>query len=88
VSLLVPFWLTLLSSSDCFALSQSRLGSELSIAGMRIAWNDKEARNGFRLSKQEAASSFGDDRMLVEKYRVFHKHGASNSLNCSYECSK
>lgn len=36
--------------------------------GMRIAWNDKEARDGFRLSKQEAASSFGDDRMLVEKY--------------------
>ena len=25
-------------------------------------------REGFRLSKQEAASSFGDDRMLVEKF--------------------
>jgi len=25
-------------------------------------------RNGFRLSKSEAASSFGDDRMLIEKY--------------------
>jgi propionyl-CoA carboxylase alpha chain len=36
--------------------------------GMRIAWNDKQARDGYRLSKQEAASSFGDDRMLVEKY--------------------
>lgn len=36
--------------------------------GLRIAWNDKEARNGFRLSKSEAASSFGDDRMLIEKY--------------------
>ncbi|XP_032779353.2 propionyl-CoA carboxylase alpha chain, mitochondrial [Daphnia magna] len=36
--------------------------------GMRIAWNDNEAREGFRLSKQEAASSFGDDRMLVEKF--------------------
>lgn len=36
--------------------------------GMRIAWNDTEAREGFRLSKQEAASSFGDDRMLVEKF--------------------
>lgn len=35
---------------------------------MRIAWNDAEAREGFRLSKQEAASSFGDDRMLVEKF--------------------
>ena len=25
-------------------------------------------RNGFRLSKNEAKSSFGDDRMLIEKY--------------------
>ncbi|VDP76089.1 unnamed protein product [Echinostoma caproni] len=36
--------------------------------GMRIAWNDKEAREGFRLSKAEAKSSFGDDRMLIEKF--------------------
>lgn len=36
--------------------------------GLRIAWNDQEARNGFRLSKSEAAASFGDDRMLIEKY--------------------
>ena len=35
--------------------------------GMRIAWNDKELREGFRLSKSEAKSSFGDDRMLVER---------------------
>ncbi|PRP88845.1 propionyl-CoA carboxylase alpha chain-like [Planoprotostelium fungivorum] len=36
--------------------------------GMRIAWDDKEAEEGYRLAKQEAASSFGDDRLLVEKY--------------------
>ncbi|XP_047496605.1 propionyl-CoA carboxylase alpha chain, mitochondrial-like [Penaeus chinensis] len=36
--------------------------------GMRIAWNDDEAREGFKLSTQEAASSFGDDRILVEKF--------------------
>jgi len=36
--------------------------------GMRIAWNDDECRDGFKLSSQEAASSFGDDRMLIEKY--------------------
>ena len=36
--------------------------------GMRIAWNDDEARTAFRLSSQEAASSFGDDRMLIEKF--------------------
>jgi len=36
--------------------------------GMRIAWDDKEAEEGYRLAKQEASSSFGDDRLLVEKY--------------------
>eukprot|EP01027_Heterolobosea_sp_BB2_P013534 GEZU01019518.1.p1 GENE.GEZU01019518.1~~GEZU01019518.1.p1 ORF type:complete len:692 (-),score=254.09 GEZU01019518.1:116-2191(-) len=36
--------------------------------GMRIAWNDQEAKEGFRLSKKEAAASFGDDRMLIEKF--------------------
>ncbi|XP_072035304.1 propionyl-CoA carboxylase alpha chain, mitochondrial-like isoform X2 [Amphiura filiformis] len=36
--------------------------------GMRIAWSDEETREGFRLSSQEAASSFGDDRLLIEKY--------------------
>ena len=37
-------------------------------AGMRVAWNDDEARRFYKLSKDEAASSFGDDRMLVEKF--------------------
>ncbi|XP_018322476.1 propionyl-CoA carboxylase alpha chain, mitochondrial-like [Agrilus planipennis] len=36
--------------------------------GMRLARNDDEAREGFRLSTQEALSSFGDSRMLVEKF--------------------
>ncbi|KAJ8916292.1 hypothetical protein NQ315_016433 [Exocentrus adspersus] len=36
--------------------------------GMRIARNDEDARNGFKLSSQEALSSFGDSRMLVEKF--------------------
>lgn len=35
---------------------------------MRVAWNDKEAAEGFRFSKEEAASSFGDDRLLIEKF--------------------
>ena len=30
--------------------------------------NDKEALEGFRRSKQEAMASFGDDRMLIEKF--------------------
>lgn len=36
--------------------------------GLRIAWNDKECRSSFKISKTEAASTYGDDRMLIEKY--------------------
>ncbi|CAM9683080.1 unnamed protein product, partial [Heterosigma akashiwo] len=36
--------------------------------GMRIAWNDEEVVSGYRLSVEEARSSFGDDRMLIEKF--------------------
>lgn len=36
--------------------------------GMRIAWNDAELADAWRLARGEALSSFGDDRMLVEKY--------------------
>ena len=36
--------------------------------GMRIAFNDKEAVEGFKLSKEEAVSFFGDGRILIEKY--------------------
>ena len=42
--------------------------------GMRIAWNDEEAREGFARSKSEAASSFGDDRIFIEKFIVEPRH--------------
>jgi len=36
--------------------------------GMRPAWNDDECREGYTLSKNEALASFGDDRLLIEKF--------------------
>lgn len=36
--------------------------------GMRVAWNDAEARDGFERSTSEAKSSFGDDRVFIEKF--------------------
>ena len=64
--------------------------------GMRIAWNDDEAALAFRLCSEEAASSFGDDRMLVEKFvdsprhieiqLIGDKHGNAIHLN-ERECS-
>ena len=42
--------------------------------GMRIAWNDEEAREGFQSSKNEAAASFGDDRIFIEKFVTQPRH--------------
>ena len=36
--------------------------------GMRIARNEEECRQGFERAASEALASFGDDRMLIEKY--------------------
>jgi len=36
--------------------------------GMRVAWNEEECRRGFERATSEARSSFGDDRMLIEKF--------------------
>ncbi|MCB2110229.1 acetyl-CoA carboxylase biotin carboxylase subunit [Albidovulum sp.] len=42
--------------------------------GMRIAWNDEEARDGFQSSRNEAAASFGDDRIFIEKFVTQPRH--------------
>ncbi len=64
--------------------------------GMRIAWNEAEAREGFQSSKNEAAASFGDDRLFIEKFVTQPRHieiqVLADSLgNCVYlherECS-
>jgi propionyl-CoA carboxylase alpha chain len=64
--------------------------------GMRIAWSEDEVREGFQASKNEAASSFGDDRMFIEKFVTQPRHIEIQVLadahgNCVYlgerECS-
>ena len=42
--------------------------------GMRVAWSDDEVRDGFARSKSEAASSFGDDRVFIEKFIENPRH--------------
>ena len=42
--------------------------------GMRIAWNDAECRDGFDRARSEASSSFGDDRVFIEKFIVDPRH--------------
>ncbi|MBX2886797.1 MAG: acetyl-CoA carboxylase biotin carboxylase subunit, partial [Granulosicoccus sp.] len=64
--------------------------------GMRIAYDDDQAREGFERSKSEAASSFGDDRIFIEKFVEQPRHIEIQVLadehgNCIYlgerECS-
>ena len=42
--------------------------------GMRIAYSRKEVEEGFTSSKSEARSSFGDDRVFIEKYVEEPRH--------------
>ena len=42
--------------------------------GMRIAFNDKECIDGFARAQSEGLSSFGDDRLFVEKYIEQPRH--------------
>ena len=42
--------------------------------GMRIAYSSGEVAEGFARAKSEAASSFGDDRVFVEKFIVDPRH--------------
>jgi propionyl-CoA carboxylase alpha chain len=42
--------------------------------GMRIAYTMEEAREGFARARSEAASSFGDDRIFIEKFIVNPRH--------------
>ncbi|MET0677420.1 MAG: acetyl/propionyl/methylcrotonyl-CoA carboxylase subunit alpha [Bradyrhizobium sp.] len=42
--------------------------------GMRIAHSVKEVAEGYNLAKAEAKSSFGDDRVFIEKFIVDPRH--------------
>ena len=64
--------------------------------GMRIAWSESEVKEGFESSKNEAAASFGDDRIFIEKFVTQPRHIEIQVLadqhgNCVYlherECS-
>jgi len=57
--------------------------------GMRIAYNDAEAASGYALSMAEAAASFGDDRVFIERYVEQPRHVeiqliADSHGNCVY----
>src|SRR5450830_1671814 len=42
--------------------------------GLRVAYNDKEAFDGFTSCRNEARNSFGDDRVFIEKFVEEPRH--------------
>ncbi|MBU3988981.1 MAG: biotin/lipoyl-binding protein, partial [Gammaproteobacteria bacterium] len=64
--------------------------------GLRVAYNDKEAHEGFSSCKTEAKNAFGDDRIFIEKFVEEPRHIEIQLIgdahgNCIYlherECS-
>ncbi len=78
----VPGHMGLIENADEAVMIASSIGYPVMIKasaggggkGMRIAWNDQEAREGFQSSKNEAKSSFGDDRIFIEKFVTQPRH--------------
>ncbi|KFE36850.1 acetyl-CoA carboxylase biotin carboxylase subunit [Thioclava atlantica] len=100
----VPGYMGLIEDADEAVKISDQIGYPVMIKasaggggkGMRIAWNAEEAREGFQSSKNEAANSFGDDRIFIEKFVTQPRHIEIQVLadkhgNCVYlnerECS-
>ncbi|MDA8870524.1 acetyl/propionyl/methylcrotonyl-CoA carboxylase subunit alpha [Rhizobiaceae bacterium] len=78
----VPGHMDLIADADEAVMIAGQIGYPVMIKasaggggkGMRIAWNDEEAREGFASSQHEAAASFGDDRIFIEKFVTQPRH--------------
>jgi propionyl-CoA carboxylase alpha chain len=42
--------------------------------GMRLAWSEKDVREGFEATKREGLASFGDNRVFIEKFIESPRH--------------
>ncbi|TYO84631.1 acetyl-CoA carboxylase biotin carboxylase subunit [Oceanicella actignis] len=78
----VPGYMGLIADADEAVRISEQIGYPVMIKasaggggkGMRIAWNAEEVREGFQSSKNEAMSSFGDDRIFIEKFVTQPRH--------------
>ena len=78
----VPGYMGLIADADEAVKISNQIGYPVMIKasaggggkGMRISWNDEETREGFQSSKNEAAASFGDDRIFIEKFVTQPRH--------------
>jgi propionyl-CoA carboxylase alpha chain len=78
----VPGWLGVIEDADHAERIAGDIGYPVMIKasaggggkGMRIAWSKAEVRDGFDRARSEAKSSFGDDRVFIEKFVVDPRH--------------
>src|SRR5829696_959203 len=78
----VPGYLGVIDSPEQAARIADEIGYPVMIKasaggggkGMRIAYSSDEVAEGFARAKSEAASSFGDDRVFVEKFITDPRH--------------
>ncbi len=78
----VPGWLGVIEDADHAEKIAGEIGYPVMIKasaggggkGMRIAWTKAEVRDGFDRARSEAKSSFGDDRVFIEKFIVDPRH--------------
>src|SRR3954466_7583322 len=100
----VPGYLAAIANPDEAVTIANKVGYPVMIKasaggggkGMRIAYNDTEAKEGFVSATNEAKSSFADDRVFIEKYVEEPRHIEIQLIgdghgNCLYlwerECS-
>ena len=78
----VPGYMGLIADADEAVKISDQIGYPVMIKasaggggkGMRIAWSQSEVKEGFESSKNEAANSFGDDRIFIEKFVTQPRH--------------
>jgi propionyl-CoA carboxylase alpha chain len=78
----VPGWLADIATTDEAVKIAADIGYPVMMKasaggggkGMRLAWSEKDVREGFESVKHEGLASFGDDRVFIEKFIESPRH--------------
>ncbi len=78
----IPGYTEVIANADQAAAIAGEIGYPVMIKasaggggkGLRVAWNEAEAREGFQSCRNEAKAAFGDDRVFIEKFIEEPRH--------------